>query len=87
VKKEQFFFTEGKFYEHQGFEVEVTDTIGSGDSFLAALLKGILEKNKPSESLKFACAMGSLVATHQGATPFISEEEVNGILAENSLKV
>jgi fructokinase len=80
-------FTEGKFYEHQGFEVEVTDTIGSGDSFLAALLKGILEKNKPSESLKFACAMGSLVATHQGATPFISEEEVNGILAENSLKV
>ncbi len=86
-EKGAIFFTEGKFYEHQGFEVEVTDTIGSGDSFLAALLKGILEKKEPSESLKFACAMGSLVATHQGATPFISEEEVNVILAENSLKV
>ena len=80
-------YTDGKFYEHQGFEVEVTDTIGSGDSFLAALLKGILEKKDPAENLEFACAMGSLVATHQGATPFISEEEVNSILAENSQKV
>src|SRR4030095_4672040 len=29
---------DGKFYRHQGFKVEVKDTIGSGDSFLACFL-------------------------------------------------
>ena len=73
-------WTDRNFYESKGFAVEVKDTIGSGDSFLAALLKNLLAKKEPLESLKFACAMGSLVATFQGATPFISEQEVQKLL-------
>lgn len=79
-------FTNGEFYEHTGFEVEVTDTIGSGDSFLAALLTGLLAKNDPNDSLKFACATGSLVATHQGATPYVSVFDVQSFLNERTIK-
>ncbi len=73
-------WTNEKFYEHQGFTVEVTDTIGSGDAFLAALLKGLLTKNELAECLNFACAMGAVVATFQGATPIVLEEDVNEFL-------
>lgn len=79
-------FINGEFYEHAGFEVEVTDTIGSGDSFLAALLTDLIAKNDPNESLKFACAMGSLVATYQGATPYVSAFDVQSFLNEKTIK-
>jgi fructokinase len=64
-----------------GVRVEVKDTIGSGDSFLAALLKGWLAGQEPGECLRFACATGALVATHLGATPAFSEAEVRELLA------
>jgi fructokinase len=62
-----------EFFHHPGFPVEVKDTIGSGDAFLAALLRGLLRQDAPAVCLRFACAAGALVATCQGATPTISE--------------
>lgn len=69
------------FYESQGFAVQVSDTIGSGDSFLASLIKGILHNDPPAQSVEMACAVGSLVATHRGATPIISKHEIENLLA------
>ncbi|MDJ0365853.1 carbohydrate kinase [Hymenobacter sp. H14-R3] len=63
-------------YRSPGIAVQVQDTIGSGDAFLAALLKGWLAGQPPAEYLAFACAAGSLVASHLGATPAISEAQV-----------
>ena len=74
-------FREGEFFESRGFEVQVSDTIGSGDSFLAALIKGILVGEHPAESVETACAVGALVATRRGATPVISKEEIDALLA------
>ncbi|MFD1819243.1 fructokinase [Pseudarcicella hirudinis] len=74
----------GKFYDCKGFKVEVKDTIGSGDSFLAALLKGYLNKTEPSENLLFACATGSLVATYLGATPAISESQIQSFILQSA---
>jgi len=74
-------FREGEFFESRGFEVQVSDTIGSGDSFLAALIKGILLGEHPAESVETACAVGALVATRRGATPVISKEEIVALLA------
>ena len=68
------------FTSHGGYAVEVQDTIGSGDSFLAMFLKQILSGAPVSEALKNACAVGALVATHQGATPLISEYELEKFL-------
>ena len=65
-----------QLYRSPGIAVRVQDTIGSGDAFLAALLKGWLAGSPPADYLAFACAAGSLVASHQGATPAISEAQV-----------
>ncbi len=79
-------WTAGQFYHANGFQVEVKDTIGSGDSFLAALLTCLLDGQSPADSLQFACAMGSLVATYQGATPFVSYSEIQSFLTPNLIQ-
>ncbi|UOG75207.1 carbohydrate kinase [Hymenobacter tibetensis] len=66
-------------YYSPGIPVQVQDTIGSGDAFLAALLRGWLSDQDPTDYLAFACAAGSLVATCRGATPVISEAQVQAM--------
>ena len=73
-------WTNNQLYRAPGAPVEVKDTIGSGDSFLAALLKGWLAGQEPGALLRFACATGALVATHQGATPTFTETDVRELL-------
>lgn len=68
-----------QLYRSPGITVRVQDTIGSGDAFLAALLRGWLARQPPPDYLAFACAAGSLVATCQGATPAISEAQVRAM--------
>ncbi|SHK28076.1 carbohydrate kinase family protein [Hymenobacter psychrotolerans] len=75
----------GQLYRSPGVSVEVKDTIGSGDSFLAALLKGWLAGQEPGDMLRFACATGALVATHQGATPAFTETDVQELLAAQAV--
>ena len=53
---------DGELYGHPGYVVDVADTIGSGDSFLAAFLSKQLNNYGPKESLAFASALGALVA-------------------------
>ena len=68
-----------QLYRSPGIPVTVQDTIGSGDAFLAALLRGYLIGQQPADYLAFACAAGSLVASYQGATPAISEAQVRAL--------
>ncbi|SFD65847.1 carbohydrate kinase family protein [Spirosoma endophyticum] len=63
-------------YSQVGFPVEVEDTIGSGDAFLAAFLYKTLQGESPEKTLEFACATGAYVATQRGATPLFSEETI-----------
>jgi fructokinase len=55
--------------EHAGFEVEVRDTVGAGDAFLAALLAGLLSGADNQTLLKNANRIGADVATQVGALP------------------
>ncbi|WP_420147679.1 carbohydrate kinase family protein [Spirosoma sp.] len=72
---------ETDFIQQTGFPIEVEDTIGSGDAFLAAFLYKTLQGASPQETLEFACATGAYVATQRGATPSFTEETiVNKIL-------
>ncbi|MFE3869898.1 carbohydrate kinase [Flavobacterium sp. ZS1P70] len=66
----------GKMFYNSGFKIKVIDTVGSGDSFLAALLSKLLKENNPQEAINFACAMGALVATNEGANPKIPEKKI-----------
>ncbi len=76
----------GQLHRAPGVPVTVRDTIGSGDSFLAALLKGWLAGQVPGEALRFACATGALVASHAGATPAISEADVRALMRNRGMK-
>jgi fructokinase len=71
----------GQIYRASGIQVEVVDTIGSGDAFLAAFLKAWLSSRPYDECLRIACASGALVATYQGATPALSEAHIAQLLA------
>jgi fructokinase len=64
------------FFEQPGCQVEVEDTIGSGDAFLATFLNSYIAGKAYPEILQQACAMGALVATRKGATPVITPEAV-----------
>ena len=74
-------WVEQQLYRSSGISVQVQDTIGSGDAFLAALLRGWLAGQPPADYLAFACAAGSLVASYKGATPAISEAQVRDLAA------
>jgi fructokinase len=74
------FYTAGQQYRAPGLPVTVRDTIGSGDAFLAALLRGWLAGEEPGAALRFACAAGALVATQPGATPALTAAEVTALL-------
>ncbi len=55
--------------EHPGFEVEVRDTVGAGDAFLAVLLAGLLSGADSETLLKNANRIGAQVVTQVGALP------------------
>lgn len=64
-------------YEHAGYTIVVKDTVGAGDSFLASLVFNLLiEKEIPDKALTFACAVGALVVSKEGANSKISEQEM-----------
>ncbi|MHC0442545.1 carbohydrate kinase family protein [Flavobacterium sp. 3-210] len=71
---------EGQLYENGGYPVEVADTVGAGDSFLAALIASLLRGKAPQYSIDFACAVGALVAESPGANPEISLSRIEKMM-------
>jgi fructokinase len=67
---------EGVFYEHPGYRVDLADTIGAGDAFLAGLLSQLVKGGDLQHALSFSCAMGALVASRTGPCPDYRLEEV-----------
>ena len=76
------YYSNNSFYFHDGFKINVSDTVGAGDSFLATLVEGILNRTKPQEILKKACGVAALVASKKGATPIVSKAEINDLIGK-----
>ena len=74
----------GELYKHPGYVVNVADTIGSGDSFLAAFLFKQLNNDGPEESLAFASALGALVASKTGGWPAYEINDIQKLAASQS---
>lgn len=55
------------------------DLVGAGDSFLAALIDGLLRGRDRGEALSFANAVGGFVASRRGATPALEWGEVEAL--------
>lgn len=72
-----------KIYTQVGFPTKVVDTVGAGDSFLAALIFGLLTEQTPEDSLQVAAALGSLVAGKAGANAIVTNDEIDDLLFED----
>jgi fructokinase len=79
-------YKSGKVFLHHGCKVNVVDTVGSGDSFLAAYLSNYLKTNKISSSLELACATGAFVATQNGANPQYAPSDISEFIHRNNPK-
>lgn len=76
-----FLIWEGTYEKHPGYTVEVHDTVGAGDSFLATLIGELLVNGaEPSIALDKACAYGALVASKAGANCTVTESELKMLL-------
>lgn len=69
-----------EFYEHPGYKVDVVDTVGAGDSFLATFINGLLNKQPIQQVLERSCAVGAFVTGKRGANP-VYDEGVAELLA------
>ncbi|HEX9005859.1 MAG TPA: PfkB family carbohydrate kinase, partial [Bacteroidota bacterium] len=74
-------WNDGCWTRHPGFRVQVRDSVGAGDAFLASLLKGYLEGWGDAQILQSANAHGAYVASKDGATPRLDREELHAIEA------
>ena len=73
------------FYYNEGYKVQVVDTVGAGDSFLASLINKLLKDVAPQEALDFACAVGAIVASSEGANPEIKESDILDFMKQKTL--
>jgi 2-dehydro-3-deoxygluconokinase len=65
------------FYESKHYDIEpIVDRVGSGDSFAAGLIHGLLTQNDKQKALEFAIAASALKHTIPGDFNQVSEEEV-----------
>ena len=67
---------EGRWCEHPGYRVEVRDTVGAGDAFLASFLKRLLAGASDDELLQEANLLAAYVATQSGAIPAYDAEVI-----------
>jgi len=70
-----------EYYEHPGFKVDVVDTVGAGDAFLATFIAGILAKQPMQQLLEQACAIGAFVTSKRGANPVYNWDEIDAIIS------
>lgn len=66
----------GDFFHHDGYTVNVADTVGSGDAFLSGILAGFLHQSSTAETLEWASRLGAYIATQTGACPQYEPSEV-----------
>ncbi len=70
------FISESVDVTSKKYDVVCADTVGAGDSFLAALIYGITHKYDHQKMVDFASGLGALVASKTGATPKFTKEEI-----------
>ncbi|MBN2068669.1 MAG: carbohydrate kinase [Opitutales bacterium] len=64
-----FYYDSGRTWQVPAPPVEVRDTVGAGDAFLAKLLYGLMLQMTVDEMLSDSCAYGASVAAINGALP------------------
>ncbi len=77
----------GNLSLHKGHEVQVVDTIGSGDAFLAGYIYQLTMAAHGEQALSFAGKLGALVATYPGACPNYNPSELTNLVFDEQQKI
>jgi fructokinase len=75
--------TSDKFWEAEGYETTVVDTVGAGDAFAAALVHGLGRRWPAPQIADFANRLGALIASRPGAIPPWTLEEADALKNPN----
>ena len=67
-------FTEGKTSNHEGHKINVEDTVGAGDAFVAGLVTGMLRGYELDDLHNKANRVASYICSKHGATPSLNNE-------------
>jgi 2-dehydro-3-deoxygluconokinase len=70
----------------RSYEVEIVDRLGAGDAFASGLIHGLMEGNL-QKGLDWGVAMSAIKHTIPGDLPWISSEEVEGLLQGGGLRI
>lgn len=70
----------GNVYYSPGYKVQVADTIGSGDAFLAGFLYQLYNQASLQKAVDFAAALGALVAAYAGACPNYDPAQIMALM-------
>jgi fructokinase len=66
----------GEYAEAPGYKVRVSDTVGAGDAFSAAVLHGLCLRWRAGAVADFANQLGSLIASRPGGMPHWTMDEL-----------
>lgn len=77
------YYTAAEVYSGEAYPVQVADTVGAGDSFLAAFLYKKLTDTAIKATLDYALAMGAFVAGKQGGCPIYDATELEQFIAKH----
>lgn len=70
-------WSDGQLDRVPGIAVEIVDTVGAGDAFLAGFVYAFyLLKYPAQKALQFGCVLGSLIASKAGATAPVEISEI-----------
>ena len=67
-------YSEGKISQHEGYRVEMGETVGAGDAFVAALVTGLLRGYELDDLNNKANRVASYICSKHGATPSLTNE-------------
>jgi 2-dehydro-3-deoxygluconokinase len=73
-----------QLHQSRRWQVRVTDRVGGGDSFCAALIHALLEGRPHGDALRFATAASALKLTIPGDFNRVTADEVDALLSRTS---
>lgn len=80
------YFVGNSAYNFPAVHIEIADTVGSGDSFLAGFLSKRIQGRSPEEIMKQATSLGAFITSKSGACPDYTYEEFKVFREKNSCK-
>lgn len=80
------YFVGNTAYNFPAVHIEIADTVGSGDSFLAGFQSKRIQGRSPEEIMKQATSLGAFITSKSGACPDYSYEEFREFREKNSCK-